>query len=307
MHTCPQCANPLLPEPLLPDPDGRFDGHFACSACHLVSLMPMQTPEQIAALYVHSGRVHLLTSDEATLGSERRLRRLREVLGPSSTHRLLEVGPARGEFLAHARQHGWKVDGIEPAADDRRVALEQFGLALRQGMFTPATRGNGDFDALCGWDVLEHCLEPRAVLDAMLSWVRPGGIVVVAVPHIDGVPARFFRERWRYRMAPKHVHQFPIAWFSDFASEHGAEVVTIDALAKIHATLQSALPRSLKGVFARNMPASADPAPTDSDANRKPSVKRRIRAGLRRSALRINQMTVPLPLGDLVEVYLRRN
>ncbi|MFO7652375.1 MAG: class I SAM-dependent methyltransferase [Candidatus Krumholzibacteriia bacterium] len=71
------------------------------------------------------------------------------------------------------------------------------------------------------WDVvvsiflLEHVDDPRRALENMLSWTRPGGLLVVAVPNVislKGLVTRltpFAFHRWFY----EHVYRRPYAIF----------------------------------------------------------------------------------------------
>ncbi|TVQ96739.1 MAG: class I SAM-dependent methyltransferase [Deltaproteobacteria bacterium] len=316
MHHCPQCGSTLPAEPLLPDPGGRFDGHFACASCGLVSLMPVQTPDEIAALYTTKGNVELLAAEEARVPIERRLDRIAALVGPPDGRLLVEIGAGRGDFLAAAQERGWRVAGIEPASSGVEAARHRFGIDLERGIFTPDSTLPEPADVLCAWDVLEHCLEPHRILEAMLRAVRPGGLVLLAVPHVEGLPARLLRSRWRYRMVPKHVHFFPRRWFDDQAARHGAAVVDVQPFLKAHAAVQALVPTRAARRVRRLMKAASHVSPDRSPAARAPSEPSPepvrladmppARRAVRQLVLRINQRPVPLAVADLIDVALRR-
>jgi SAM-dependent methyltransferase len=45
------------------------------------------------------------------------------------------------------------------------------------------------FDLITCWYVLEHVDSPRVLLDRFATWAAPGGLVVIAVPHLTSVKA----------------------------------------------------------------------------------------------------------------------
>lgn len=51
------------------------------------------------------------------------------------------------------------------------------------------------FDCLILSDVLEHCIDPVSVVQKLERWVRPGGAVIITVPH---GPAEFGTANWIY-------------------------------------------------------------------------------------------------------------
>jgi SAM-dependent methyltransferase len=54
--------------------------------------------------------------------------------------------------------------------------------------------GEARFDMIVSWDVLEHLATPNSALERFARAVRPGGLVVIAAPHVHslkGVVARY--------------------------------------------------------------------------------------------------------------------
>jgi 2-polyprenyl-3-methyl-5-hydroxy-6-metoxy-1,4-benzoquinol methylase len=89
---------------------------------------------------------------------------------------LLDVGCAYGDFMAFAEKQGFAVTGLEIDAAAGRVAQERgynvFTDHLECLALPPAT-----FDVVTLWDVIEHVDDPRALLSAAVSLLKPGGIL----------------------------------------------------------------------------------------------------------------------------------
>ncbi|MDQ6691916.1 MAG: class I SAM-dependent methyltransferase, partial [Candidatus Dormibacteraeota bacterium] len=97
--------------------------------------------------------------------------------------RLLDVGAGIGTFLALARDRGWQVAGSEVSDSAVRLAADRHGLTLVQGQLETAELGLGSFDVVTLWHVLEHVPSPFRTLRTCRRLLRPGGLVVIAVPN----------------------------------------------------------------------------------------------------------------------------
>ena len=96
---------------------------------------------------------------------------------------LLDVGCGMGLFLAVARRRGWKPHGIDECEPATRHAREHFGLEVWNGEFADLVAEGRRFDAITGWDVIEHSREPVALLDAARRCLAPGGLVGLSTPN----------------------------------------------------------------------------------------------------------------------------
>lgn len=88
--------------------------------------------------------------------------------------RILDLGCARGDFLAFAAERGFAVTGVDlnPALAD---AARARGFAVVTGdLRAVASEVGRGFDAVTLWDVIEHVDDPVAVLAACRDVVRPG-------------------------------------------------------------------------------------------------------------------------------------
>jgi SAM-dependent methyltransferase len=120
--------------------------------------------------------------------------------------RLLEVGCGSGLLLAHFRDAGYDVEGVELSAADAAYARECFGLPVLHGSVETAPLESDRYDAVVLINVLEHILDPAAMLSRIREVLRPDGVVVVGVPVIDSAYARLLGARWgAVTEAPRHV------------------------------------------------------------------------------------------------------
>ena len=74
--------------------------------------------------------------------------------------------------------------GVERDPDHLREAARRYPwLTVVEGDASALPFEDGSVDAVVMLDVLEHVPEPRAVLTEVRRVLRPGGVVVLSVPH----------------------------------------------------------------------------------------------------------------------------
>lgn len=101
----------------------------------------------------------------------------------------LDIGCGAGALIQTAKQRGWDARGVEIGEGARNRLLQQ-GLtvypdlpACRQAGFRP--------DIVSMITVLEHIAEPGSMLEEIRSILSPGGHLLVVVPNLESLRARF--------------------------------------------------------------------------------------------------------------------
>jgi SAM-dependent methyltransferase len=95
--------------------------------------------------------------------------------GPGS---VLDIGSSVGTFLDVAQGRGWTVAGVEPGQRARLLARETYDLELAPDL---AALGEGQFDLVTFWEVVEHTKRPAELLTAAGPLLAEGSILVSLV------------------------------------------------------------------------------------------------------------------------------
>jgi len=97
--------------------------------------------------------------------------------------RLLDVGCGTGLFLSVARRRGWEPFGIDESREATDWARNHFGLDPWVGSFDDFVSRGERFDAITGWDVIEHARDPVGLAGAMRESLAPGAVVALSTPN----------------------------------------------------------------------------------------------------------------------------
>ncbi len=99
--------------------------------------------------------------------------------------RVLEVGCGAGGNAGWLRANGaQRLVGIDVDAASIRAAAHEFDLAINDTVEAALPKLKESFDLIVCADVLEHLIDPTAVLGELASRLDPGGHVVASIPNI---------------------------------------------------------------------------------------------------------------------------
>jgi 2-polyprenyl-3-methyl-5-hydroxy-6-metoxy-1,4-benzoquinol methylase len=205
-----------------------------CTHCNLVYVSPRPDPQELYALYgetyfhnEQSGVVGYTDylKDETNIRKTfaRRLKGLKQFV---KNGKLLDVGCAAGFFLDEAHKRGWQVQGLDVSSFAVDYAAKRFGYDVRQGSLTEHQYLAGNYDLVTLWDVIEHVPDPKAYIRCAAELLRSGGVLALATPDVDSLPARLTGKRWvGYKLSEEHVYYFSIRTLRRMLEEMGLEVI----------------------------------------------------------------------------------
>ena len=139
------------------------------------------------AIYDQAAGAEQAVFDQATGAamsrSTRLLAALRGEVELPVTGRMLDVGCGNGAMLRAFSQAmpGWSLAGTE-LGDKYRGTIESIAGVERLYTCSP-WEVSGEFDVISMIHVLEHIPHPEAYLKQLLTKLRPGGLLIVELPH----------------------------------------------------------------------------------------------------------------------------
>lgn len=199
---------------------------WRCTRCGLAKQHPLPTLDELRAYYdaSHQGGLYraFLEAERIKLLTARI--RLQQVRRRLPAGRWLDVGCSNGVFVAEAARAGIAAEGIElsgPAVEEARRS----GLTVHRGTVEElAARREGRYDAVTGFDVLEHVVDPTAFLRAVRRLLVPGGRVALSLPNEASWLRRAMGRRWYFYIPEEHLHYFGPRQLRRFLEHHGFRV-----------------------------------------------------------------------------------
>lgn len=150
--------------------------------------------------------------------------------------RILDVGCAAGELGFALKQAGAiEVVGVEyspEAAELARQKLDRVYVGDVQSLDLPIDVSG--FDYILFGDVLEHTVDPWAVLASYGGHLKPGGRVVASIPNIRfySVIVRLIFNRWGYResgiLDKTHLRFFTLPTIKEMLERAGYRIERVE-------------------------------------------------------------------------------
>jgi 2-polyprenyl-3-methyl-5-hydroxy-6-metoxy-1,4-benzoquinol methylase len=178
---------------------------WRCRRCTLVFVHDIY-PEFVEDTAHLSGTYVL---DRLDAAGPRKVRKYDEFLAFIAPRRelgtLLEIGCGQGLFLERAREHGWRVKGVEILPPLAARASER-GLAVFAGTLEQAGFPAASFDTVVMREVIEHIVDPVSLLREVARVLRPGGVAALGTGNAGSWAARLRGARWAYYRFGGHMH-----------------------------------------------------------------------------------------------------
>lgn len=135
---------------------------------------------------------------------------------------LLDIGAGTGDFLLAATKRKWNAVGFEPSAEARRHAASK-GVQLVEDL---STLDDHSFDVITMWHVLEHVPDVPAQIKELKRLMKPGGLLVIAVPNFKSYDAKIYKSHWAAYDVPRHLTHFSRNAVQKLFSREGLQVIT---------------------------------------------------------------------------------
>jgi SAM-dependent methyltransferase len=152
-----------------------------------------------------------------------RKRKLVMKLSGKQAGSILDIGSGTGHFLNEMKCYGWTAEGVEINDKARQFSIEHFGLkVISPGELSSLPRKS--FDCISLWHALEHFHNPGHYLEEIKRLLRPGGVLIVALPNCESADAGYYREHWAAYDVPRHLWHFSPGTIRSFLGKSGFEL-----------------------------------------------------------------------------------
>lgn len=195
-----------------------------CEECGLARTEPQLSPQELdryypSSYYGVSRRYRLDLDRSISLITRHRIRRIEIMTGGPG--RVLDIGCGPGWLLSEMRERGWLTRGTERSRNALQHARDVLDLDVRAQDITELLAEGVSYDAVVLWHVLEHMHDPAAALRDICRLLRPGGVLMVAVPNFASPEARLGGVGWFHLDVPRHLFHFTPATLTELLASAG--------------------------------------------------------------------------------------
>jgi 2-polyprenyl-3-methyl-5-hydroxy-6-metoxy-1,4-benzoquinol methylase len=124
-----------------------------------------------------------------------------------ATGALLDIGAGTGSFASVMKESDWQVTALEPDPAARDLAEKSHHIRLQDPSFLFDINADS-IDVITMWHVLEHVHTLKDYLNQFKKIVKPGGILLIAVPNYTSYDAQKYGVYWAAYDVPRHLYHF---------------------------------------------------------------------------------------------------
>jgi 2-polyprenyl-3-methyl-5-hydroxy-6-metoxy-1,4-benzoquinol methylase len=172
-----------------------------CNQCGMVYLNPRLTEQATYDFYnsdwnaIYNELKFDTVSESTTLDDEINQANLDLLVRNGARGELLEIGFAKGYFLRAAKAAGFSVHGLELNEPNYQRVRAELGPTIRNEDLFRARLPAEHFDVIYMRDVFEHVPAPKAMLRELHRIAKPGCLLFIEVPNIEGLIYKIVKER----------------------------------------------------------------------------------------------------------------
>lgn len=205
--------------------------YVQCAGCGFVYMNPIIDEEKLIDIYRYSESKRMYWNyniRHATIRKskgEQPSQQIQELLRWQKGGRLLDVGCGIGNLLDEAKFYYDIAEGIELDEGNVKFAREERGLKIYTEPLERLEFPVCSYDIVTMLQVIEHLADPRKVVEEIHKILRPGGILHISCPNIDGLSFRLFKDKHILLYGRDHVNMFNRTTITQLLRSVGFEIV----------------------------------------------------------------------------------
>ena len=122
-------------------------------------------------------------------------------------NRILDYGAGSGKFAAYLSKKKFNTSVVEPY--NKEIKNQSL---LNINVFEKITDipKSDYYDGITLWHVLEHLPNPEHLLSKIHNLLEKNGVLMIAVPNINSLDARYYKSYWAALDVPRHIWHYTI-------------------------------------------------------------------------------------------------
>jgi len=207
-----------------------------CAGCGLARVNPRPTDTYLKKEIYNEGYfnaergfgIENAFGNEAVENASRAERIFKRIEKMAAPGKMIDVGCASGVFMREGQRRGWSARGIEISEYAAEQSRRRFNLDVSSCDFIQADLPAGEFDLVLMMDLIEHLSSPAKGVEKAYEILKPGGLLVIETPNLDGAAARFLGAEWGLIAPLHHLFYFTASTLKRLVSERGFDIASIE-------------------------------------------------------------------------------
>lgn len=185
---------------------------YQCGDCGLLFQKPLPSIDLISSFYPKNYRNYLpigsgIFSQLKKIKFRDQAKKLSGVFGERSA-KILEIGYGNGELLIAFQDLDYKnLYGCD-FSDTAAKRLTEKGIQVKIANVEREIPFDEKFDIIILNNVIEHFLDPVAVMKNCHSKLKPDGQLILFTPNTKAIEFKIFGKYWAGLHIPRHIHLF---------------------------------------------------------------------------------------------------
>ncbi len=151
---------------------------------------------------------------------------IRHLVPLSEIHSFLDVGAGYGFLLQQMTRQKIRSVGVELSEQEARYGQSQLGVDIHNSTLEQSSLLKDSFDLVACFEVIEHIPDPPMFLDELLSYVKPGGYLIVMTDNFESRVARELGPGFPKWIPHSHISHFGPETLERLFMDKGIEVVS---------------------------------------------------------------------------------
>lgn len=203
-----------------------------CQECSFIYLSPRIKKEYMGEYYKDNYYMIGNDSYKRKLYQREKLKKLYKF---KRDGRILDIGCGDGIFLQLAKQQGWETFGTEISKEAVEYATEVRKVnVINTNDIKMAKFDECYFDVITLWHVLEHLYNPENTLQEIHRILKNDGVLVVALPNIESIQSKIFKNYWVHLDIPRHLFHFSEDTIKKFLEKYGFKILRVNYPSREH-------------------------------------------------------------------------
>ena len=120
-------------------------------------------------------------------------------------NKILDYGAGSGKFVAYLSKKNFKTSALEPYNKEiNNESLSNINVFKNIAEIPKYYK----YDGITLWHVLEHLTNPKQVLSKIHDLLEEKGVLIIAVPNISSLDAKYYKSNWAALDVPRHVWHY---------------------------------------------------------------------------------------------------